>query len=79
MIRSNFGQDLVDGQDQRIRAALTSPDSAEALIAMLLFYPKASGQPECQQHAPGLAGAGLRHAPVNELGVGLVFGPRSVS
>ena len=40
LIHANFGQDLVDAQDQRIRAALTSPDSAEALMAMLLYYPK---------------------------------------
>ena len=40
LIHANFGKDLVDAQDQRIRAALTSPDSAEALMAMLLYYPK---------------------------------------
>jgi hypothetical protein len=39
LIRANFGRELVDDQDQRIRAAMTQPDSAEALLAMLLFYP----------------------------------------
>ena len=39
LITANFGQELVDEQDQQIRAALTAPDSAESLIAMLLFYP----------------------------------------
>ena len=39
LITSNFGQELVDEQDQQIRAAFTAPDSPESLIAMLLFYP----------------------------------------
>ena len=42
LIRANFGSQLVDAQDQQIRAAMTSPDSAEALLAMLLFYPAGS-------------------------------------
>ncbi len=42
LIRANFGRELVDVQDQQIRAAMTSPDSAEALLAMLLFYPAGS-------------------------------------
>ena len=39
LIRANFGSELVDDQDQQIRAAMTRPDSAESLMAMLLFYP----------------------------------------
>ena len=39
LITANFGSELVDAQDQRIRTALTNPDSPEGLIAMLLFYP----------------------------------------
>lgn len=39
LITANFGQELVDDQDQRIRAVLTNPDSPETLIVMLLFYP----------------------------------------
>ena len=39
LITANFGQELVDAQDQRIREAFSAPDSPEALIAMLLFYP----------------------------------------
>ena len=42
LIRANFGQVLVDAQDQQIREAMTSPESAEALLAMLLFYPSGS-------------------------------------
>ena len=42
LIRANFGRELVDVQDQQIRAAMTNPDSAEALLAMLLFYPAGS-------------------------------------
>jgi hypothetical protein len=42
LIRANFGRELLDVQDQQIRAAMTSPDSAEALLAMLLFYPAGS-------------------------------------
>jgi hypothetical protein len=42
LIRANFGRELVDVQDQQIRAAMTSPDSAESLLAMLLFYPAGS-------------------------------------
>ena len=42
LIRANFGQVLVDAQDQQIREAMTSPESAEALLAMLLFYPTGS-------------------------------------
>ena len=34
--------ELVDAQDQQIRAAMTSPDSAETLLALLLFYPAGS-------------------------------------
>ena len=39
LITANFGQELVDDQDQRIRAAFSAPESSESLIAMLLFYP----------------------------------------
>ena len=39
LITANFGQELVDDQDQRIRAAFSAPESPESLIAMLLFYP----------------------------------------
>lgn len=39
LITANFGSELVDEQDQRIRDALTNPDSPEGLLAMLLFYP----------------------------------------
>ena len=39
LITANFGQELVDEQDQQIRAAFSAPDSPESLIAMLLFYP----------------------------------------
>ena len=39
LITANFGQELVDDQDQQIRAAFSAPDSPESLIAMLLFYP----------------------------------------
>lgn len=39
LITANFGQELVDAQDQRIRAAFAAPDSPESLLAMLLFYP----------------------------------------
>ena len=42
LIRANFGHELLDVQDRQIRAALTSPESAEALLAMLLFYPAGS-------------------------------------
>ena len=42
LITANFGQELVDAQDQRIREAFSAPDSPEALIAMLLFYPAGS-------------------------------------
>jgi hypothetical protein len=42
LIRANFGRELLDVQDQQIRAAMTSPDSAEALLAMMLFYPAGS-------------------------------------
>ena len=39
LITANFGQELVDDQDQRIRAAFSAPESPGSLIAMLLFYP----------------------------------------
>ena len=37
LITANYGRELVDEQDQRAQAALAKPDSAEKLMAMLLF------------------------------------------
>ena len=39
LITANYGRELVDEQDQRAQTALANPDSAEKLMAMLLFYP----------------------------------------
>lgn len=39
LITANYGRELVDEQDQRAQTALANPDSAEELMAMLLFYP----------------------------------------
>ena len=39
LITANFGQELVDEQDQRIRTAFSGSDSPKSLMAMLLFYP----------------------------------------
>ena len=79
LIHANFGQDLVDAQDQRIRAALDKPRFGRSLDGDAALLPPGSGQLECQQHAPGLAGEGFRHAPINGWAVALGFGPRSAS
>ena len=67
LIRANFGQVLVDAQDQQIREAMTSPESAEALLAMLLFYPTGSVSLSDSSALPAWFAQDLRQPPVDGL------------